>query len=116
MIKEAFLLCALAVPATTWKPPLTEADLILHEFMARMTQSRTSEEVLFIKSPWQWERVVKELMTLAPGGFALIQGRQWRFHDYFKDHGWMHMPFMWRDFHVYKKPLYGGLFLVKGAA
>lgn len=115
MIKEIFLICALAAPATTWKPPLTEADLILHEFMARMTQAKTMEDVIFIHKPWTWPEVRQKTIRLSPGGFVLIEGRQILFHNYFIDHNYMHMPFVWRKFHIYKKSL-DGLYLVKTSA
>jgi len=35
-------------------------------------------------------------------------------HPY-SEEGWLHFPFMWRNFHIYKKPLSGSLFLVTSA-
>lgn len=115
MIKEIFLICALSVPATIWKPPLTDADKVIHEFMALMTQAQTMEDVLFIKKPYKWNKALDKMEGLAQGGIVLIQGNMREFHYWFRSHGFMAMPFMWRDFHVYKKALNSGLFVVKDA-
>lgn len=111
MIVELFLSCALALPAATdFKPTLSHADLVVIGFAVRMTQSKTMADVLFIKKPWwDWSEVRIKLVNLPYGGFAFIQGRQFHFHKWFIDHGWMHMPFMWRDYHIYKKPMHSGM-------
>jgi hypothetical protein len=100
----------------SWQPPLTDADLILHKFASLLTQSRNMSDVLIIKKPWwSWSDVTTQLRQLNPGGMVFIQGPKIKFHDWFMIRGWQHFPFMWRDFHIYKKPLSGNLFLVKSA-
>lgn len=118
LISEAFLICALALPAATdFKPPLSHADLAVIGFVVKMTQAQSMDDILFINKPWwEWSEVRAKLIALAPGGFVFIEGRQSRFHKWFMDHGWMHFPFMWRKYHIYKKPFYKGLSLTKGAA
>lgn len=115
VIKEIILACALAVPAATWKPPLTHADAIVHAFLAMMTQAKTMDDVFFINRYSAWNETRERLMDLGAGGFALIEGHLYDLKPWFKSHGWMEFPMMWRTYHIFKKPLYNRLTLVQNA-
>jgi hypothetical protein len=114
-----------AGPRDSWKPPLTEADRAFLDFMVRLTP--TQGPLLIVKKKWIWEEVRVFLDTLDAGGFVLLQGNMKTILPYqvgvkdadkwFKSHGWLPANFMWRDFHIYKKPMGGmGIHLVEKSA
>jgi hypothetical protein len=107
------------IPTTitsTWNPPLTDADHIVHKFASMITQAKSMDDVIFIESPWwSWDDVAFQLRGLNPGGVVFIQGDLKRFDQWFLMRGWMKFPYMWRNYYMYKKPRTGRLFLVKSA-
>jgi hypothetical protein len=98
-----------------WKPPLTHSDEAFHRFIANITPSGTMNDVLFIPKPWEWNEVVSSLWHLRPGGFVFIEGRLFELMPWFRSHQWQRLPFMWRKFHIFRKP--GGItiFLARAA-
>jgi len=111
-MKALFLTCALSLScAAGWNPPLTHSDKAFHRFIANLTPSETMNDVLFIPKPWVWNEVVHDLINLSPGGFVFIEGRLFELMPWFRDHRWERLPFMWRNFHIFRKP--GGRYVPK---
>lgn len=100
-----------------WAPALTIQERGVLDLMVRLTPSKGP--LLIIRRHWYWIEAKAMLMTiLDPGGFALVEHQIEivEAENWLKSQGWLFAEFKFRDFHVYKKPMPGGLFLVKRGA
>lgn len=97
---------ALAAPAViAWRPPLSGADKAIHAFIVEISRGGTDDEVIFITKPWEWEDARARLMALSAGGFVYIQGRLDETSEWFRSHGWQSLPFTWRTYYIWRKPV-----------
>lgn len=99
-----YAMCNALSPSSIFstRRPLSAADKAIHAFIVAIARSGAESDVIFIDFPFKWADVRMRLVALAPGGFVYIRGSE---REWFHLHGWQSMPFTWRGYYIWRKPV-----------
>lgn len=91
-------------PVVSFRQGFSEADQAFFRFLGAMGPEHP-DRILILEAPYTEEDLLKGLWWLQPGGFLLVNDAFGVAMKYFKPRNWERLPFLWKDYSIYRKPL-----------
>lgn len=105
-MKELFLVAALSLsPVSFKKPAHTEADEAFYRFLRECMPSPGKDDIVMVFDPLDWDELFHAMRKLMPGGFIFVENSDPQVYRIMKNWKFQRLPFLWRQFEVYRKPL-----------
>jgi hypothetical protein len=93
-------------PVASFHKDFTEADQALFRFLRAMLPTPGENDIVVLAQPFDYHDLVWRMAKTSPGGFLLVEiGEYLGFSNHLKRKGWELMPFHWREFWMYRKPM-----------
>jgi len=104
---DLFLVCALGLSTPSFKPTVayenarfTEADRTFFRMMKSMVPDHGEGQKMILLNHVD----IRQANRVRPGGFAMVRGPFGLVNEYFRNRHWELVPFMWREYQIYRKP------------
>ncbi len=91
-------------PVASFRREFSEADQAFFRFLGAMGPDH-QDSIVIIDAPYNEKDLLHGVWWLQPGGFLLVNGDFGQAMKYFKPRHWERLPFLWRDYQIYRKPL-----------
>jgi hypothetical protein len=93
-------------PVASFHRDYTEADQALFRFLRATIQSPGENDIVILAQPFDYHDLVWRMAKTSHGGFLLVEiGEYLGFSNHLKRNRWELMPFHWREFWMYRKPM-----------
>lgn len=102
MIKESVMACALALSMPASQNTLGPADKTFFDFL--LVHAPKHDNVLAIVDQIPLSKLFRIIQWITPGGFIVSSDDRDFIRRQFKERQWERLPFIWRGFHIYRKP------------
>lgn len=92
-------------PLSFKEPEFTQADETFFRFLRECVPTPGPDDIVMVSDPYDWDDLFSAMRRMTPGAFIFVENNDPQVYRIMKHWKFSRMPFMWKTYEIYRKPL-----------